>query len=193
MASKTIHRMMGMAVSVAAVAALAGAPLGFAKVAKPAVVPADTAIVNAGISVNAQNPSDNVHEVAKNVDPSNHQISSTHPNTTADFVIYLSGVSSNNGNNFTAPITANYHTQSNGSTSHFTATSGSFTFANKYATQYKIISIPVQYDAGLFAEPRGSFTSFNFVIGSATNASIGVSSAIVYIVNGSGTGNAPGT
>ena len=84
---------------------LSGGPLLFA-VLKPAITPADTAVTNAGITVNAENPSDDIHLVSGSVDPSNKQISSAHPTTTADFVILLLGISNNNGNNFTAPISA---------------------------------------------------------------------------------------
>jgi hypothetical protein len=189
MATKRFRRMMSAAISVGAVAALAAGPMALA-VQKPQLVQADTKIVNAGIQVNALNPSDNVHEVAKNVDPTNHQISSAHPNTTADFVLSLSGIN-NTGSNFTAPITAFYHSQGDGTTSSFTPTSGAYTFSSRYAAHYAIIKVPVQYNAALFAEKNGSFESFNFVISSVTNASIGKNPAIVYIVNGSGTGNVP--
>jgi hypothetical protein len=184
MARKSIRQLMGMALSIGGIVALASGPLLFAAVQKPSIAPATTPITNGGILVNAYNPSDDVHQIPANIDPTNHQISSKFPNTTADFVIQLSGVTAGTGANFTAPITASYHTASNGSTTSFTPTSGTVSFPSRYAQQYQIIKVPVHYNATQYARGTGAYTSFNFVISSAVNATIGSNPATVYIENG---------
>jgi hypothetical protein len=133
MGRKSMNRIMGAVLSVGVVAGLAGMPLVFAAQV-PVEKPADTTMVNSGITVNAGDPSDDIHLVASNADPSNHQLSASHPSGTADFVIFLGGISRNDGNNFTAPITASWHTQGNGSTTAFTASTGTARFINKYPT-----------------------------------------------------------
>jgi hypothetical protein len=183
MPRKSMNRTLAALLSVGVAAGLAGTPLVFAT-KMPDLKSADTQVVNAGIYVNAGDPSDDVHLVSSNADPSNHELSPARAHGTADFVIFLSGISRNDGNNFTAPITAQWHTQGNGSTSSFASTTGSTTFANKYANHYQIIKVPVRFDSHLFSEKTGSFASFNFVITSATNASIRQSTATVLIVNG---------
>jgi hypothetical protein len=190
MANKSMRRMIGMTVSLAAT--LAAGPSVFAAAQKPSVVQKpsvsapDTVVTNSGILANAQNPSDDIHQVSNKVDPCNHQDSAKYPNTTADFVIFLSGISNHDGDNFTAPITVFWKTQGNGSTNAFTSESGSITFTNKYAPHYQTIKIPVHYDPSI----KGP-VSFNLIITSVVNGSIGTSTAVEYIVNSAGSGGAP--
>jgi hypothetical protein len=152
---------------------------------RPYLAPADTPVANAGIEVNAQDPSDYIHLIyATNPDPTNHQLSPHHTQGTADFVIFLSGISNNDGDNFTAPITASWTTQGNGSTSSFVPSSGTVTFENKYVPHYVIVKVPFNFDVKLFAKKWDSYASFNFIITSATNASIGRGTATEYVIKG---------
>jgi hypothetical protein len=188
MASKSMRRMFGMTVSLAVT--LAAGPSLFAATQKPAVQKPslsnpDTVVTNSGILANAQNPSDDIHQVSNKVDPCNHQDSAKYPNTTADFVIFLSGITSG-GKNFTAPVTVFWKTQGNGSTNAFTSESGSITFANRYVPHYQTIKIPVHFDPNLTGP-----ASFNLIITSVVNGSIGTSTAVEYIVNSAGSGGAP--
>lgn len=159
-------------------------------VRKPDIAPADTPITNSGITVNAQNPSDDIHEVSGGVDSSNKQISSQHPSTTADFVIFLNGISNDDGDNFTAPITASWRTQP-GSFTSFSSESGTVSFPNKYDLHYQFVKIPVTYNSSLYSESYGSYESFYLNITGATNASIGNATATELVVKGAGSPNVP--